>query len=173
MDEDSIGNKRRVQVFVTSNCSKSDIQDHQGRIKAAKGFLDDQRSWLAAGSYHNVELLRGVKGLLVPCVVTVQVYAVDFATYRLGSSDRGGGSSTDPSFGDHVDQLRGTMFYVCQGSCLCGTVNNRGKVIYCYGDLVPRQGELFAEGSESGGKTSSKDLLAAQLGVWTFGIIAL
>ena len=36
--------------------------------------------------------------------------------------------SYDPAFGDHVDNLRGTMFYVCQGSCLCGTVNNRGKV---------------------------------------------
>ena len=58
-------------------------------------------------------------------------------------------------------------------SCLCGTVNNRGKVIYCYGDLVPRQGELFAEGGEQNGKTSSKDLLAAQLGLWTFGIFAL
>jgi len=83
------------------------------------------------------------------------------------------GDSYDPAFGDHVDNLRGTMFYVCQGSCLCGTVNNRGKVIYCYGDLVPRQGELFAEGGEQNGKTSSKDLLAAQLGLWTFGIFAL
>jgi len=81
--------------------------------------------------------------------------------------------SYDPAFGDHVDNLRGTMFYVCQGSCLCGTVNNRGKVIYCYGDLVPRQGELFAEGGAENGKTSSKDLLAAQLGLWTFGIFAL
>ena len=62
----------------------------------------------------------------------------------------------------------------CQGSCLCGTVNNRGKVIYCYGDLVPRHGELFAEGAQGAdGGTSSKDLLAAQLGVWTFGIFAL
>ena len=72
-----------------------------------------------------------------------------------------------------VSSLRDTMFYVCQGSCLCGTVNNRGKVIYCYGDLVPRHGELFAEGSDPQGGTSSKDLLAAQLGIWTFGIIAL
>lgn len=79
----------------------------------------------------------------------------------------------DPGFGDHVNNLRGTMFYVCQGSCLCGTVNNRGKVIYCYGDLVPRQGELFADGSEGSGSTTSKDLLAAQLGIWTFGIFAL
>ena len=71
------------------------------------------------------------------------------------------------------DRLKDTMFYVCQGSCLCGTVNNRGKVIYCYGDLVPRHGELFAEGADQQGSTSSKDLLAAQLGIWTFGIFAL
>ena len=87
------------------------------------------------------------------------------------------GSSTyinvDPGFGEHVNNLRGTMFYVCQGSCLCGTVNNRGKVIYCYGDLVPRHGELFAEGEGGSGTTTSKDLLAAQLGIWTFGIFAL
>ena len=81
--------------------------------------------------------------------------------------------SVDPGFGQHVNSLRGTMFYVCQGSCLCGTVNNRGKVIYCYGDLVPRHGELFAEGENGSGTASSKDLLAAQLGIWTFGIFAL
>ncbi|XP_059080151.1 uncharacterized protein LOC131878243 isoform X4 [Tigriopus californicus] len=79
----------------------------------------------------------------------------------------------EPEFGQHVSRLRGTMFYVCQGSCLCGTVNNRGKVIYCYGDLVPRQGELFAEGTESNGSTTSKDLLAALLGAWIVGILAL
>ena len=61
----------------------------------------------------------------------------------------------------------------CQGSCLCGTVNNRGKVIYCYGDLVPRHGELFAEGGEQGGGATSKDLLAAQLGVWTVGLFIM
>jgi len=83
------------------------------------------------------------------------------------------GDTSEPSFGEHVNNLRGTMFYVCQGSCLCGTVNNRGKVIYCYGDLVPRHGELFAEGGDTTNKTTSKDLLAAQLGLWTFGIIAL
>ena len=82
-------------------------------------------------------------------------------------------SDQDPGFQEHVNSLRDTMFYVCQGSCLCGTVNNRGKVIYCYGDLVPRHGELFAEGAEQQGSTSSKDLLAAQLGIWTFGIVAL
>lgn len=39
-----------------------------------------------------------------------------------------GDDTNDPIFRDHVKNLRGTMFYVCQGSCLCGTVNNRGKV---------------------------------------------
>ena len=91
-----------------------------------------------------------------------------------GGASTGTGSDTfEPAFGDHVNSLRSTMFYVCQGSCLCGTVNNRGKVIYCYGDLVPRHGELFAEGADGGSKTTSKDLLAAQLGVWIFGIVAL
>ncbi|XP_023347127.1 uncharacterized protein LOC111715930 isoform X4 [Eurytemora carolleeae] len=77
------------------------------------------------------------------------------------------------SFGEHVNNLRGTMFYVCQGSCLCGTVNNRGKVIYCYGDLVPRHGELFSETTNNNNKASPRDLLAAQLGIWVFGLIAL
>jgi len=77
-------------------------------------------------------------------------------------------------FDNHVDNLRGTMFYVCQGSCLCGTVNNRGKVIYCYGDLVPRHSELFSDGqTNSNGRTSPRDLLAAQLGIWVFGLLAL
>merc|ERR1719277_2083160 len=76
-------------------------------------------------------------------------------------------------FDSHVDNLRGTMFYVCQGSCLCGTVNNRGKVIYCYGDLVPRHGELFSESGTTNGRTTPRDLLAAQLGIWVFGLIAL
>jgi len=76
-------------------------------------------------------------------------------------SDTGSGVNEDPGFHEHVNSL-------------CGTVNNRGKVIYCYGDLVPRHGELFAEGAQGAdGGTSSKDLLAAQLGVWTFGIFAL
>ena len=61
-----------------------------------------------------------------------------------------------------------------QGSCLCGTVNNRGKVIYCYGDLVPRHGEMFSDSSKAGaGRTTPRDLLAAQLGIWVFGLVAL
>lgn len=99
----------------------------------------------------------------------------DYLVPRLPASLGGvGDDSNDPIFQNHVKNLRGTMFYVCQGSCLCGTVNNRGKVIYCYGDLVPRHGELFAEGGEPGASgTSSKDILIAQLGLWAFGIFAL
>ena len=71
-------------------------------------------------------------------------------------------------------KARVIIFVVSQGSCLCGTVNNRGKVIYCYGDLVPRHSELFSEsGSSSNGRTSPRDLLAAQLGIWVFGLLAL
>jgi len=85
----------------------------------------------------------------------------------------GGKNYDGGDFEQHVNNLRGTMFYVCQGSCLCGTVNNRGKVIYCYGDLVPRHGELFSESGTTNGRTTPRDLLAAQLGIWVFGLIAL
>ena len=83
---------------------------------------------------------------------------------------------------DYVKMLADTAFltsvvynemFSLQGSCLCGTVNNRGKVIYCYGDLVPRHGELFSESGTTNGRTTPKDLLAAQLGIWVFGLIAL
>ena len=47
-------------------------------------------------------------------------------------------------------------------------------MIYCYGDLVPRHSELFSEGgSGAQGRTSPRDLLAAQLGIWVFGLLAL
>ena len=53
-------------------------------------------------------------------------------------------------------------------------MNNRGKVIYCYGDLVPRHGEMFSDSSKAGaGRTTPRDLLAAQLGIWVFGLVAL
>ena len=99
--------------------------------------------------------------------------SLDYNNVYLSETGLPSGINEDPGFHEHVNSLRDTMFYVCQGSCLCGTVNNRGKVIYCYGDLVPRHGELFADGAVQEGSTSSKDLLAAQLGVWTFGIFAL
>ena len=69
------------------------------------------------------------------------------------------------------------MHYTFQGSCLCSSsVKNVGKVIYCYGDLLPRNNGLLSQSksSESGnGKSSSKDLIVAQLGVWVLGLLAL
>jgi len=93
-------------------------------------------------------------------------------TMQFGQTEIEGGSP----FGQHVNNLnslRGTMFYVCQGSCLCGTVNNRGKVIYCYGDIAPKQFDVFSEKSAASTRTTPRDLLAAQLGIWVFGLIAL
>ena len=61
-----------------------------------------------------------------------------------------------------------------QGSCLCGSIKNSGKVIYCYGDLLPRNNVYSQSKSSETSKTSSpKDLLAAQLGVWVCGLLAL
>ena len=69
------------------------------------------------------------------------------------------------------------MHFSFQGSCLCSSsVKNIGKVIYCYGDLLPRHNGLLSQSksSESGnGKSSSKDLIVAQLGVWVLGLLAL
>merc|ERR1719189_2397706 len=65
------------------------------------------------------------------------------------------------------------MFYVCQGSCLCSNVNNSGKVIYCFGDLVPRNTKLVPEENNTKQKQSHKDLLVAQIGIWVFGLLAL
>ena len=70
-----------------------------------------------------------------------------------------------------------TMHFSFQGSCLCSSsVKNIGKVIYCYGDLLPRHNGLLSQSksSESGtAKSSSKDLIVAQLGVWVLGLLAL
>ena len=61
-----------------------------------------------------------------------------------------------------------------QGSCLCSQVQNSGKVIYCYGDLLPRHNSIIApEENKQDSSTSPKDLIAAQLGVWTCGLLAL
>ena len=70
-------------------------------------------------------------------------------------------------------------FIICyhnslQGSCLCSQVQNSGKVIYCYGDLLPRHNSIIApEENKQDSSTSPKDLIAAQLGVWTCGLLAL
>ena len=160
--DDDLGRKR-IQVVVHSNCSKE--EDSQRAVPRKSSPL------LRTLNYRSsTDIFKRLNGLSAPCQVIVKVYAVASTRYLVGGN---GGSATDPAFDEHVEEIRKTMFYICQSQCLCGTVNNRGKVIYCYGDLVPRHGELFAEGAESAGQTSNKDLLAAQLGVWTFGIIAL
>ncbi len=46
-------------------------------------------------------------------------------------------------------------------------------MIYCYGDLVPRHGELFEGNDEGGGGTTTKDLIAIQLAVWIVGLLLL
>ena len=56
------------------------------------------------------------------------MYFQEMTRMNMNKTGVSAADSYDPAFGDHVDNLRGTMFYVCQGSCLCGTVNNRGKV---------------------------------------------
>jgi hypothetical protein len=56
------------------------------------------------------------------------------------------------------------------------------QVIYCYGDAVPRQGEAAPAAipglDEAGFKNPSavataRHILAAQLAVWTVGILAM
>ena len=128
-------------------------------------------SWKSKGDL--LQVSSSVIGKVAAAIASAA--AVAYVDQSAAAGTPGGSTyiNVDPGFGEHVNNLRGTMFYVCQGSCLCGTVNNRGKVIYCYGDLVPRHGELFAEGEGGSGTTTSKDLLAAQLGIWTFGIFAL
>ena len=139
-------------------------------IKEYKPFYCDTRC-------HILEDFLVVTAKVASAIGPAAAVAYVDQSVRQGAATGTQGGATyigvDPGFGQHVNSLRGTMFYVCQGSCLCGTVNNRGKVIYCYGDLVPRHGELFAEGEGGSGTASSKDLLAAQLGIWTFGIFAL
>ena len=80
----------------------------------------------------------------------------------------------------------GSIFYVCQvgwspaackddplyaqNSCLCRSVNNRGKLIYCYSDLVP------GEARDSPGDLTelvTTNLLTAQTVIWSLGLSAL
>ena len=85
------------------------------------------------------------------------------------------------------------MFYICKVSytfihirniylssqknaCLCLAGDRLAKVVYCYGDLVPRtikdQGDILAAGGADGGGMST-DLLAAQIAVTSLGIIGM
>ena len=165
---------------------KVDNFNNTQQISSEKQFLI--RSFLLKPSGENIEInslfswcskgdlllvFTGVVGKVAAAIASAAAVAYVDQSAAAGPQGSSTYINVDPGFGEHVNNLRGTMFYVCQGSCLCGTVNNRGKVIYCYGDLVPRHGELFAEGEGGSGAATSKDLLAAQLGIWTFGIFAL
>ena len=66
------------------------------------------------------------------------------------------------------------MFTISRNSLYRGSLYQGLSVLMKFILYHPsRHGELFAEGADQQGSTSSKDLLAAQLGIWTFGIIAL
>merc|ERR1712037_266023 len=62
-----------------------------------------------------------------------------------------------------------TMFYICQGYCLCQSGETSG-VVYCYGDLVPRVGQ---EEENGGLKEWYGTILTIQLAVWVVGLLAI
>ena len=62
----------------------------------------------------------------------------------------------------------GSTFYICQNSCLCRTVNNRGKLLYCYSDSL-QTGE--DTGLEDGDLVTN--LLTAETVIWGLGLTAL
>ena len=83
-------------------------------------------------------------------------------------------------------------FYICQSSCLCRTVRGRGKVVYCWGDLLPLHGDRlvgchiyrrhavltkgvnrFGSEGEGGEGRGLATLLTAQTAVWLVGLLAL
>jgi hypothetical protein len=63
-----------------------------------------------------------------------------------------------------------------KNACLCVTGERPAKVVYCYGDLVPRtikdQGDIIDDGGDDGGSINT-DLLAAHVAVTSLGIIAM
>ena len=86
------------------------------------------------------------------------------------------------------------MFYICKVSlnfmqikniylpslknaCLCLAGDRPAKVVYCYGDLVPRtikdRGDIIDDGGRADGGGMNTDLLAAQLAVTSLGIIGM
>ena len=83
----------------------------------------------------------------------------------------------------------GSLFYICQvsviihnqvwyiilfqSSCLCRLVNNRGKVIYCFSDMVPMHGDKFERNTSTQGSNYERNILAAQILVWVVGFTAL
>ena len=46
-------------------------------------------------------------------------------------------------------------------------------MIYCFGDLVPRNTKLYPEENNTKQKQTHKDLLVAQIGIWVLGLLAL
>ncbi|CAB4065345.1 EDEM2 [Lepeophtheirus salmonis] len=79
----------------------------------------------------------------------------------------------DPAFSDQLKASKDTMFYICKGACLCGIVDNKGKVIYCYGEFFPRQGDIFQDEEEYRISSSNYGLLAAQVAITIVGLFAI
>ena len=73
-------------------------------------------------------------------------------------------------------QIRNIYLPSLKNTCLCLAGDRPAKVVYCYGDLVPRtikdQGDILAGGGADGGGMNT-DLLAAQLAVTSLGIIGM
>ena len=68
-----------------------------------------------------------------------------------------------------------TSHLTLQSSCLCRTVNNRGKLIYCYSDLLPLHGDQYdvVREGELEGDAVTNSLLTAQLVILLLGVAAL
>ena len=69
----------------------------------------------------------------------------------------------------------GSTFYICQNSCLCRTVNNRGKLLYCYSDTLPGQEDnaVYSTVEDSDSLTLTTNLLTAETVIWSLGLTAL
>ena len=62
-----------------------------------------------------------------------------------------------------------------QNSCLCRTVNSRGKVLYCYSDILPGQEDNAVDntGEDRDSLALSTNLLTAETVIWSLGLTAL
>ena len=52
-------------------------------------------------------------------------------------------------------------------------MNNRGKVIYCFSDMVPMHGDKFEGNTSMAGENYARNILSAQIVVWVVGFTAL
>ena len=68
---------------------------------------------------------------------------------------------------------RNLLKFYFQSSCLCRTVNNRAKVIYCFSDMVPMHGDKFEVSASIQGGNYDRNILSAQIVVWVVGLSAL